>query len=194
MILGVHVSGMSKLHESFEHAKSLGCNTMQIFSRSPQRWRQKAIDPEEINAFIESRKKSDISPIFIHVPYLINLASPDKKLYAASIKAYIEDINEAALLKADYIVTHMGSHKDTNEFAGIKRLTAALNTILTKTADKNVGILLENTSGSGSWLGYKFQHHKKILEGIKNKSRIGLCLDTAHAYLGGYDIATEEGL
>ncbi len=194
MILGVHVSGMTKLHESFEHAKALGCNTMQIFSRSPQRWRQKALDSQEITAFIESRKKCRIDPVFIHVPYLINLASPDKKLYGASIKAYIEDIKEAALLKADYIVTHMGSHKNTNEFSGLKRLTSALNIILKKTSDKKVGVLLENTSGSGSWLGYKFQHQKKVLEGIKDNERVGLCLDTAHAYLAGYDIATEAGL
>jgi len=194
MILGVHVSGMTKLHESFEHAKALGCNTMQIFSRSPQRWRQKVIDSQEIEAFNKARGKSHIKPVFIHVPYLINLASPDRKLYGASIKAYIEDINEAALLKADYIVTHMGSHKNTSEFAGIKRLTAALNTILEETADKDVGVLLENTSGSGSWLGYKFQHQKKVIEGIKNKERIGLCLDTAHAYSAGYDIAGKEGL
>jgi len=196
MILGVHVSGMAKLHESFEHSKALGCNTIQIFSRSPQRWRQKALDAQEAEAFIDSRKKCHINPVFIHAPYLINLASPERKLYGASIKAYIEDIKEAALLKADYIVTHMGSHKKTSENAGLKRLTAALNTILDKTADTNVRILLENTSGSGSWLGYKFLHQKKVLEGIKDKfrQRVGLCLDTAHAYSAGYDIADSEGL
>jgi len=88
----------------------------------------------------------------------------------------------------------MGSHKETSEELGIKRLTEALNRILEKTKGAKVGILLENTAGSGSWLGYKFSHQKKIIDGLAQKSRIGLCLDTAHAYLAGYDIKTQAGL
>jgi deoxyribonuclease-4 len=88
----------------------------------------------------------------------------------------------------------MGSHKETGEDAGIQRLIAALDRILEETKTANVGILLENTAGSGSWLGYNFSHQKKIIEGLKDKSRIGLCLDTAHAYLAGYDISTKSGL
>jgi deoxyribonuclease-4 len=122
------------------------------------------------------------------------LASPNPRLYQGSIHAYIEDIQEADKLGVDYIVTHMGSHKETSEEAGLKRLIAALNKILEETKGSKVNILLENTSGSGSWLGYKFEHQKKIVEGLKDKKRVGLCLDTAHAYLAGYDIATKEGL
>jgi deoxyribonuclease-4 len=88
----------------------------------------------------------------------------------------------------------MGSHKETSEEAGIKRLVEALNRILDKTKSIKVGILLENTAGSGSWLGYKFIHQREIIAGIKQKERVGLCLDTAHAYLAGYDIATKDGL
>jgi deoxyribonuclease-4 len=88
----------------------------------------------------------------------------------------------------------MGSHKDTSEDAGIKRLIEALNIIIEKTKGSKVGILLENTSGSGSWLGYRFYHQHKILKGINEKTRVGLCLDTAHAYLAGYDLAVKEGL
>jgi deoxyribonuclease-4 len=116
------------------------------------------------------------------------------RLYHGSIQAYIEDIQEAEKLGADYIVTHMGSHKETSEDAGIKRLVEALNKILEKTQGSKVKILLENTSGSGSWLGYRFYHQQKILKGLKEKSRVGLCLDTAHAYLAGYNLASKEGL
>jgi len=140
------------------------------------------------------RKKNKINPVFIHISYLINLASPDLRLYNGSIQAYIEDIQEADDLAADYIVTHMGSHKETSEDAGIKRLVDALNKILEETKDSKVGILLENTSGSGSWLGYRFYHQHKILKGLKDKARVGLCLDTAHAYLAGYNLATKQGL
>jgi len=195
MILGVHVSGAGKIYQSLDIAKNLGCDTLQIFSRSPQSWRNGAqLDPEEIKEFNFRRKKYKIDPVFIHISYLINLASPDPRLYHASIGAYIEDLQEAEKLGADFIVTHMGSHKETSEDAGIKRLIEALNQILEKTRDLKVGILLENTSGSGSWLGYRFYHQQKILKGLQDKTRVGLCLDTAHAYLAGYDLSTKSGL
>jgi len=194
MLLGVQVSTEGKIYEALERAHQLGCNTMQIFSRNPQRWRDNFLDTKDIEEFKRREDKLKIKPLFIHIPYLINLASPNPRLYEASIEAYIEDLLEAHALKADYIVTHMGSHKKTSEEAGIKRLIDALNIIIEKTKNIRVGILLENTSGSGSWLGYTFSHQKKIIQGIKHKERIGLCFDTAHAYLAGYDIATKEGL
>jgi deoxyribonuclease-4 len=194
MRLGVHVSGVDKIHEAVERAYELGCNTMQIFSRNPQRWRLDFLKPQEISEFIARKEKFKIKPVFIHISYLINLASPNPRLYEASIEAYIEDILEAEVLKADFIVTHMGSHKDTSEEAGIERLISAINRILEKTKSSRVGILLENTSGSGSWLGYKFIHQRQIIKGIKQKERVGLCFDTAHAYLAGYDISTKTGL
>lgn len=195
MILGVHVSGAGKIYLALDIAKNLGCDTMQIFSRSPQTWRNGAVlAAEDAQEFRARRKKYQINPVFIHISYLINLASPDPRLYNGSIQAYIEDIQEAERLGADYIVTHMGSHKETSEDAGIKRLIEALNKILEKTKGSKVGILLENTSGSGSWLGYRFYHQYKILKGLKDKSRVGLCLDTAHAYLAGYNLKTKAGL
>ncbi len=194
MLLGAHVSTEGKIYNAVERANKLGCNTMQIFSRNPQRWRDNFLVPQDIAEFNHRQDKFRIKPLFIHIPYLINLASPNPKLYKVSIEAYIEDILEAGLLKADYIVTHMGSHKETSEAAGIKRLIDALNIIIEKTKNCPVGILLENTSGSGSWLGYKFSHQKEIINGIKHKECVGLCFDTAHAYLAGYDISTKEGL
>jgi deoxyribonuclease-4 len=194
MLLGVQVSTQGKIYTALERAHKLGCNTMQIFSRNPQQWRQDFLEPGDIAEFRCRQDKFKIRPIFIHIPYLINLASPNPRLYNASIEAYIEDILEASTLGVDYIVTHMGSHKETSEEEGIERLIAALNTITEKTKNTPVGILLENTAGSGSWLGYKFVHQRDIIKGLKDKERIGLCLDTAHAYLAGYDIATKEGL
>jgi deoxyribonuclease IV len=194
MLLGVHVSIEGRIYEAIERAHNLGCNTMQIFSRNPQRWREHSLEQADIEEFIRRQEELEIKPVFIHIPYLINLASPNPRLYKASIEAYIEDIQEASVLKVDYIVTHMGSHKETSEEAGIRRLTEALNRILLKTENSSVGILLENTAGSGSWLGYKFSHQRKIIQGLKQKERIGLCLDTAHAYLAGYDISTKAGL
>jgi deoxyribonuclease-4 len=194
MLLGLQVSTEGGISDSIERAERLDCNAMQIFSRNPQRWRSDYIELKDSDEFRKRRKESGIKLLFIHVPYLINLASPNPSLYEASIEAYIEDVLEAHTLTADYIVTHMGSHKNTSEEAGIKRLIDALDIILDKTQSTDVGILLENTAGSGSWLGYKFSHQKKIMQSLKHRERVGLCLDTAHAYLAGYDISTKEGL
>jgi deoxyribonuclease-4 len=194
MLLGVQVSTEGKIYEAVERAYRLGCNTMQIFSRNPKMWRADFLAAKDIEEFKKRREKFKIKPLFIHIPYLINLASPNPRLYAASIEAYIEDVLEAQVLKADYIVTHMGSHKETSEEEGLARFIEALDRILKKTQNTQVGILLENTAGSGSWLGYKFSHHKEIIQDLKHRERLGLCFDTAHAYLAGYDIATKEGL
>ncbi|MFA5287382.1 MAG: deoxyribonuclease IV [Candidatus Omnitrophota bacterium] len=194
MILGAHISGAGKIYQALDRAHELKCQTMQIFARNPQQWRAGNLGSKDIEEFKLRRKEFHIDPVFIHISYLINLASPNPKLYQGSIRAYVEDMQDADKLKADYIVTHMGSHKETSEEAGIKRLIVALNKILSQTKGSKVGILLENTSGSGSWLGYTFAHQKEIIAGLKEKSRVGLCLDTAHAYLAGYDIATKEGL
>jgi deoxyribonuclease-4 len=194
MLLGLQVSTEGRVYEVLDRAHALGANTMQIFSRNPQRWRDNFLEIKDAEEFRLRRAKFKIGPVFVHIPYLINLASPNPRLYAGSIEAYIEDILEAQVLGADYIVTHMGSHKETSEEEGIKRLVEALNRIIKKTSALKVGILLENTAGSGSWLGYKFAHQKEIIAGIIDKSRVGLCFDTAHAYLAGYDISTKKGL
>lgn len=194
MLLGLQVSTEGKIYEALERAHKLGCNTMQIFARNPQQWRQDFLEPKDIAEFRQRQERFKIGPLFIHISYLINLASPNPRLYNGSVEAYIEDILEAEVLGADYIVTHMGSHKETTEEEGLARFIEALDRILEKSQSTKVGVLLENTAGSGSWLGYKFSHHKEIIQCLKHKERVGLCLDTAHAYLAGYDIATKEGL
>ena len=194
MLLGVQVSTEGKIYEAVERAHQLGCNTMQIFARNPQRWREDFLEPKDVAEFNQRQDRFKIKPLFIHISYLINLASPNPRLYEASIEAHIEDILEAHTLKADYIVTHMGSHKETSEEEGLSRFISALDRILEKAKNTRVGILLENTSGSGSWLGYKFSHQREIIQSLKQKERLGLCFDTAHAYLAGYDIATKDGL
>lgn len=193
MLLGVHVSIAGHIYEAVARAAALGCNTMQIFPRDPQQWRKTKLKPEDIAEFRRLRSLHRINPVFVHIPYLINLASPYNVLYRGSIKAYIEDIKDCYALGAEYIVTHMGSHKKSGEEKGIKRITSALNKVLEKTKDKPVTVLLENTAGAGSWLGYVFEHQRRIIDSIEDKSRVGVCLDTCHAFAAGYDLATPAG-
>ncbi|MGE5308742.1 MAG: deoxyribonuclease IV [Deltaproteobacteria bacterium] len=193
MLLGVHVSIAGHVYEAVTRAEKLGCNVMQIFSRDPRQWRKTKIQAADIEEFRKRRKAAGIRAVFVHVPYLVNLASPEGKLFYGSIRAVIEDIKEAEALGVEYMVLHSGSHKKKGENFGFQRVSKALNRILEKTRDCKVKLLLENTAGSGSWLGYKFMHHRKIIARVEQKERVGVCLDTCHAYAAGYDLATREG-
>lgn len=191
--IGVHVSIAGKIWESLERAKALGCNTMQIFSRNPRGWQASEFDSSDIENFKKLKAGYDIVPVAVHIPYIINLATPIDGLYKKSIVAYIEDISRADALGAEYVVTHLGSHVGTGEDKGIRRFSEALNQILNKTRPKTM-ILLENTAGSGSCIGYKFEHIKRIIDELDHPERVGVCLDTAHTFEAGYDIKTKKGL
>ncbi len=191
--IGVHVSIAGKIWESLERAKALGCNTMQIFSRNPRTWQASEFDSSDIENFRKLKKAYDISPVAVHIPYIINLATPIDGLYRKSIVAYIEDISRADVLGVEYVVTHLGSHVGTGEDKGIERFSAALNRIINKAKPKTM-ILLENTAGSGSCIGYRFEHIKRIIDSLDRPERVGVCLDTAHTFESGYDIKTKAGL
>ncbi|MBI5124426.1 MAG: deoxyribonuclease IV [Candidatus Omnitrophica bacterium] len=191
--IGVHVSIAGNIWEALERAKALGCNAMQIFSRNPRGWQAAELASADVERFKTLKEEYDIRPIVIHIPYIINLASPDDNLYKKSIVAYIEDIERSDMLGAECFVTHLGSHVGSGEDEGIKRFSRALDDIIKKVRPE-ITILLENTAGSGSWIGYKFEHIKSILESLSNPEKVGVCLDTAHTFEAGYDIKTKKGL
>lgn len=191
--IGVHVSIAGKIWESLERAKRLKCNTMQIFSRNPRGWQASELSTADIERFKFLKETYDIRPVAVHIPYIINLASPDEKLYKRSIIAYMEDLERADLLGAEYFVTHLGSHVGTGEKGGIARFSRAINDIINNVKPRAT-ILLENTAGSGSWIGYKFEHIKRIISAISKPDKVGVCLDTAHTFEAGYDIKTKAGL
>ncbi len=189
MNLGVHVSISGKIYEAVDRAERLGCTAMQIFSRNPRQWRQATVSEEDALEFRHRLKSGGIKVAAVHVPYLINLATGYDVLYKRSVESYIEDLRETASLGAQYLVTHMGSFKNYTLAGGLDRFIKALDTIFKETRDlKEVKLLLENTSGSGSWLGYTFDHHKIIFDSVEDNSRLGVCFDTAHAFAAGYDI------
>jgi len=191
--IGLHVSIAGKIWESLERAKALGCNTMQIFSRNPRGWQASEFDPSDIENFKKLKIAYDIAPVAVHIPYIINLATPIDGLYKKSMVAYVEDIARADVLGVEYVVTHLGSHVGTGEDKGIGRFGEALNQIINKAKPKTM-ILLENTAGSGSCIGYKFEHIKRIIDSLDRPERVGVCLDTAHTFESGYDIKTKAGL
>jgi len=167
---------------------------MQIFSRNPRGWQVSELSGADVAEFKRLKAKYGIKPVAVHIPYIINLATPEGKLYEKSIDAYVEDIKRADELGAEYFVTHLGSHTGSGEENGIRRFSKARAEILKKAGPKTM-VLLENTAGSGSWIGYKFEHLKRIMDDLGSLSKlVGVCLDTAHTFEGGYDIRTKAGL
>lgn len=192
--LGVQVSIAGNIYKSVERAKELGCNTMQIFSRNPRQWRRASLSDEDAEIFKEKVREAKISPVVIHTPYTLNLATPKRNFYKITVREFIADLIEADKLNADYLITHMGSFKGGSERGGLLRVTNALKKILKETKGVKTEVLLENTSGSGRWLGYTFSHQRFILKELNWTERVGICLDTAHAWAAGYKINETKGL
>ncbi|MCM8774654.1 MAG: deoxyribonuclease IV [Candidatus Omnitrophica bacterium] len=192
--LGVQVSVEGGIEKSIDRALALQCNTMQIFVRNPRRFRKGFLKDDEIDMFKKKFLKSGISPLVVHTPYTLNLASSKVFLHWITVKEFILDLLEVDKLGADYLVTHTGCYKGANEEAGLKKVVKALKKILKSTEGIKTNILLENTSGGGTWLGYKFFHYNFILKELNYTDRVGVCLDTAHAWNAGYRINSEIGL
>jgi deoxyribonuclease-4 len=196
MKLGVHVSIAGHIYEAVDRAAALGCNTFQIFSRNPRGWEALELVPEDVEEFKRRRKEKKISPVVVHIPYLINMCSPDDYLWRKSVDAYIEDIKRADMLGADYFVTHLGSPKDKGRDYGIARFSKGLNEAIAKAKPKLM-ILLENTAGGGNSIGSKFEDIEEIINNVKDaygRGKVGVCLDTAHTFEAGHDDKTKEGL
>ena len=192
MLLGVHCSIKGGLHNAFYEAESLGIDTFQVFTKNQRQWKEKIIDTEEKSGFLNTYKTSRVKMIFSHASYLINLASNDDTLWERSTKALIGEVQRCRDLGLDFTILHPGSAKELGEQKGIKKIITALKTTLHATENSTVKILLENTAGQGSSIGYRFEHLKQIMDGV-DSSRIGMCFDTCHAFVAGYDIRTKGG-
>lgn len=193
MRLGAHISIAGKIYQVAERAKRIGCNTAQIFSRNPRGWQLKELFPEEVKRLQGELEKFDIHPLIVHMPYLPNLASPKIGLYLKSVNALEEDLKRSEVLGAPYLVTHIGSFGESIREEGLERVIEGINTAFDR-VENDVMLLLENTAGAGRELGSRFEEIAKIIKSIKNKKRIGVCLDTCHSFASGYDFKTAEAV
>ena len=192
MQIGAHVSISGSLDLAVDNAVERECNAFQIFTRNPRSWFTKDLDPEEGNRFREKLQgtKIDRMATCAHMPYLPNLSSPEDTGYQKSIKSMMQEVERCDKLGIPYLVTHMGSHKGSGEENGIRRLTDALNEVATTKGD--VMILLENTAGQKNSVGSSFKQLSEIFSKCKPSKKFGICLDTCHAFVAGYDIRTKE--
>jgi deoxyribonuclease-4 len=194
MRLGVHVSIAGGWAKALERATQLGCTTMQIFSRSPRGGAAPPLVEADVDAFDRERRARDIAPLVVHAPYIINLASIDPKVREFSRRLYTEEYARCTRLGADFLVTHVGSHKGNGEETGVASVAEAVDEALGQAPKSQVMILLENTAGSGQGLGYGFEQLVAIRGRVGRRARVGICLDTAHLLAAGFRIHEADGL
>lgn len=193
MRFGFHIwigEGFSKVPEL---ARKRRARTIQFFSRNPRAWALSLIPEEEVKKFREGVEALDIKPLFLHMPYLPNLVSSKEDFYIKSIDALSKELERAEILGAQFLITHMGSRREASEEESIERLIKAINYSLDRVRNK-VTVVVENTAGQGTQIGYKFSQIKTVIDGVENRERIGVCLDTAHAFQSGYDLSQRDGL
>ena len=171
---------------ALEEAKRLGCDTVQIFTRSPRMWRAGKIKPEDAEAFRRARQEFKIDPVVVHTPYLPNLCTSDEALYARSYRAFLEDLENCHAIGADFLVIHPGAYSEgSSPQEGIRRMTDAISRGL-KQVEGDVTVLLENMAGGGRRMGMPFEQLAEMRAGMAEPERVGICLDTAHTLAAGF--------
>ena len=192
MQVGCHVSASGSVDKAIDNAVERNCSAFQIFTRSPRSWHAKDLTKEVIDAFKSKLKDSKIDRFAIcaHMPYLPNLATPKDDAFEKSVNTLINEVERCAQLGIPYLVTHLGSHLGTGEEAGIKKLVEGL----TKAGQtkNDVMILLENTAGQKNSVGSDFKQLGEIFKQLKPGKKFGVCLDTCHAFVAGYDLRTAD--
>jgi deoxyribonuclease-4 len=190
---GFHISTAGGFSKVVERARVRQCETIQIFSRNPRGWTQKALDERDVAVFKEELRQRGICPLFVHLPYLPNLATKQTPFYNRSFGVLCEDLRRAETLSASFVIMHMGSGLGTSEDEAVAVLAESINRSFRK-VENDVILLLENTSGQGTQIGWRFEAIGAVIKGIDDQRRIGVCLDTAHAFAAGYDVSNRDGL
>ncbi|MDH3313483.1 MAG: deoxyribonuclease IV [Nitrosopumilus sp.] len=192
MQIGCHVSISGSIDKAVDNAVERECSAFQIFTRNPRGWHAKELSKEGIINFKSKLKASKIDRFATcaHMPYLPNLASPKDDGFKKSVNSLINEVERCAQLGIPYLVTHLGSHLGTGEETGIKRLVEGL-TKAGKTKN-DVVILLENTAGQKNSVGSDFKQLGEIFKQLKPAKKFGVCIDSCHAFVAGYDLRTEE--
>lgn len=191
----MHMRTGRGLAKAVEMIRALELKSVQIFTDNPSAWRSAAVDPKATAAFKRSLQELDVRPAMTHAMYLINLAGPNPNFQTKSRKALAAEFVRAESYGCAYVVTHVGSHMGDGAQAGIDRVVAALDEVLTATASSPTVCLLETSSGGGAYVGASFDDLAQILGRLpQHAERLGICVDTAHIYASGYDVAGAAGM
>lgn len=191
--LGSHMSIAGGYYKAVEAASQTGCDCVQLFTKNSNQWAAKPITADEAQAFARALAQHQIRSPISHASYLINLASPNPELRDKSSAALTVELRRAGQLGIRWVIFHPGSYTESSEAEGLDKIAAAIDGILIDTAECGAGLLLENTAGQGTNLGWNFGQLAAILEQLGHRERLGVCFDTCHAFAAGYDFSQPAG-
>ena len=192
--IGAHVSASGGVCNAILNAEAIGANAFALFTRNQRSWVSKPLATDEINAFriLLAERGFDPKQVLPHDSYLINLGSPDEETLQKSRNAFLDEMQRAEQLGLTMVNFHPGSHLNKiSEEECLDQIAREVNLALSQT--HGVTAVIENTAGQGTNLGWRFEHIRRIIDGIDDKSRVGVCIDTCHTLAAGYDISTEMG-
>jgi deoxyribonuclease-4 len=175
-----------------EIAHRLKCDCVQVFTKNNNQWRAKDLTDEDVRLFKGKLKELAVKHPLAHDSYLINLASPDPVLWKKSVDSFVIEMLRADRLGIPYLVTHPGAHTTSSEEAGIAAVIRALDETHRQTRGIKTKCLLETTAGQGSCIGCTFEQLARIIDGVQDPDRLGVCVDTCHIFAAGYPISTES--
>jgi len=206
--VGAHVSASGGVENAPLNAKAIGAKAFALFTKNQRQWIAKPLSLQSIDEFKINLKESGIKPehVLPHDSYLINLGAPDKEKLEKSRNAFIDELQRCEQLGLKLLNFHPGSHLQKiskraknydelvqeAEYACLDVIAESMNLAIKATKGSDVILVIENTAGQGSNLGYKFEHLGYLIEKVKDKSRVGVCLDTCHTFTAGYDLRTKE--
>lgn len=191
-LLGAHVSTAGGVDNAPRNGKNLGCEAIQLFTRNQMQWQARPLSKQAIAAFRETVEECGIRAAVSHDSYLINLGSDDPVTLQRSLDAFADEIDRCEQLGISSLVFHPGSHVGAGEVAGLQRIADNLNRVLQRKPNYRTQLLLENTAGQGSNLGYRFEHLAEVLARSQYPERLGVCLDTCHLHAAGYDLRSRS--
>lgn len=191
--VGAHVSASGGVYNAPINAMAIGAKAFALFTKNQRQWAAKELDTKTIDKWFKELEKSGIQAkhILPHDSYLINLGHPELEAREKSLNGFIHEIERCEILKLDRLNFHPGSHlRKISEEECLNNIAGSMNKAIDVT--KDVKLVIENTAGQGSNLGYKFEHLAYIIDKIEDKNRVGVCIDTCHMFTAGYDIRTRE--
>jgi deoxyribonuclease-4 len=193
--IGVHLGTAGGASNAVEKAREIGANTFQFFSSSPRMWRAPKVDPKQAERMREMRAKLDVNPVVIHTSYLVNVCSQTDEIREKSIAAFRGEIERALTFGADYLVLHPGSWNGLTRDQGLKLAADSITRAIDGLAWQGTGfhILIENTAGAQFSLGGSFEQVAELVELLRACAPVGVCLDTCHTHVAGYDLVSPEG-
>jgi deoxyribonuclease IV len=192
-LLGAHMSIAGGVDKALLLGKEVGCDTVQIFTKSSRQWASKPLSKDEIAAFHATKRMTGLSPVVAHDSYLYNFAAPDEALRKKSVNGLIDEMERCEALGVAYLIAHPGAHVGAGEAAGIATIAKSIDEMHKACPGYTTKLAIEITAGQGSNLGYRFQQVQQIIDATKAPERLRVCFDTEHAFAAGYDLRAADG-